>query len=94
MPRESEQDQQHQTQLQNEYPAGAESSYNETQGPADGADTRTDVRDEAWRPADDPAIEQAGGTTSKEEEPGRSDLDGKAQGSATDTEPTLGNPGR
>jgi len=73
---------------QSEYPANAESGYNETQGNASGDDSQTDQLPDSWRPGEDPAIEQAGGTTqSTEEEPGRSQQDGKAQGVNTDTEP-------
>ena len=73
---------------QSEYPANAESGYKETQGGASGDDTQTSQLDESWRPADDPAIEQAGGITqSTEGEPGRSQQDGKTQDAGTDTEP-------
>ena len=76
---------------QSEYPASAESGYNETQGGASGDDTQTDQLPDSWRPTEDPAIEQAGGTTqSTEEEPGRSQQDGKAQGASGDTEPSRG----
>ncbi|MBV9242973.1 MAG: hypothetical protein JO314_13295 [Acidobacteria bacterium] len=77
--------------LQNEYPANAGSGYNETQGNASGDDTQTSQLDDSWRPTEDPAIEQAGGTTqSTEGEPGRSQQDGKAHGASTDTEPQQG----
>jgi hypothetical protein len=76
--------------LQSEYPANEEAGYKETQGRATD-DSANNIKDESWRPSDDPAIEQAGGTTrSSEEEPGRSQQDGKAQGVNNDTEPTHG----
>ena len=77
--------------LQSEYPANEESGYNETQGGATEGDKLTTYNDESWRPGEDPAIEQAGGTTqATEEEPGRSQQDGKAQGASGDTEPSRG----
>ena len=74
--------------LQSEYPANEGSGYNETQG-GTSDDSSNNIKDESWRPSEDPAIEQAGGTTqSTEEEPGRSQQDGKTQGASTDTEPS------
>lgn len=91
MSQEQGQTQDQQTQLQNEYPANAESGYNETQGPANSDDTQTEPTNNSWRPSDDPAIEQAGGITqSTEEEPGRSQQDGKAQGTDEETARTQG----
>jgi hypothetical protein len=76
-----------QTQLQNEYPASNESGYNETQGPANDSDTPTSEQP-GWRPSEAPAIEQAGGITKGSEgEPGRSQQDGKAQGTGDDDTP-------
>jgi hypothetical protein len=91
MSQQQGQTQDQQTQLQNEYPASADSGYSETQGPANGDDTQVEQRDDSWRPSEDPAIEQAGGITqSTEEEPGRSQQDGKAQGEEGDTSRTHG----
>jgi hypothetical protein len=76
---------------QREYPANAESGYNETQGSATGDETQASQLNASWRPTEDPAIEQAGGTTqSSEEEPGRSQQDGKAQGAGEDAIETPG----
>ena len=73
---------------QSEYPANVGSGNSEAQASASGDDTQTSQRDDSWRPAEDPAIEQAGGITQPaEEEPGRSQQDGKAHGAGTDTEP-------
>ena len=73
---------------QSEYPANARSSNDETEKSASGDDTQTDQLAASWRPVDDPAIEQAGGTTQSDEaEPVRSQQDGKAQRAGTDTEP-------
>jgi len=86
MSQEQGQTQDQQNDLQNAYPANEESGYNETQGGAvsgTGDDTQTEP---SWRPSDEPAIEQAGGTTqATEDEPGRSQQDGRAQGSGDDT---------
>ncbi len=91
MAQEQGQTQDAQNAQQSEYPANAGSGYNETQGSASGDDTQTNQLDESWRPKEDPAIEQAGGTRqSTEEEPGRSQQDGKSHGADTDTEPTHG----
>jgi hypothetical protein len=87
---------QHQTQdaqnaQQSEYPANAESGHNETQPRGSGDDTQTDQLPESWRPKEDPAIEQAGGTTQTTEgEPGRSQQDGKTRGQGEETAPTSG----
>jgi hypothetical protein len=76
---------------QSEYPANAESGYNESRESASGDETQTSQLADSWRPADDPAIEQVGGTThSGEEEPGRSEQDGKTRGSGEETSDTRG----
>ena len=89
MSQEQGQTQDQQNDLQNAYPANEESGYNETQGGAEnGSDgeRRRDHVQEAWRPGDERSIEQAGGTTqATEDEPGRSQQDGRAQGSGEDT---------
>jgi len=91
MTRPQRQTQDAQDAQQSEYPANAESGYNETQKSASGDDTQTDQLPDSWRPSEDPAIEQAGGTTqSTEEEPGRSQQDGKAQGAGRETVETPG----
>lgn len=85
------QTQEEQTELQNEYPANAESGYNETQGPAGSDSAQTSQGSQPWRPSEESAIEQAGGITqSTEEEPGRSQQDGKAQGTDEETAHTDG----
>lgn len=73
---------------QREYPASAGSDPNEPEKSASGDDTQTNQLEDSWRPADDPAIEQAGGITqSAEGESSRSHQDGTTQGAETDTEP-------
>lgn len=73
---------------QSEYPANAQDGHQENEKSASGDDTQVDQLGDSWRPAEDSAIEQAGGITqSTEGEPGRSQQDGKAQGVGTDTEP-------
>jgi len=91
MAQEQGQTQDAQNAQQSEYPANAESGYNETQGRASDDGSQTNQVGDSWRPTEDPAIEQAGGTTqSTEEEPGRSQLDGKAQGAGEDAIETAG----
>jgi hypothetical protein len=91
MTQEQGQTQDAQTAQQSEYPANSESGYNETQGSASGDESQTNQVGDSWRPTEDPAIEQAGGTTqSTEEEPGRSQQDGKAQGAGRETVETRG----
>ena len=76
---------------QSQYPANEESGYNETQGGASAGDTQTHHVDESWRPTEARPIEQAGGTTQATEgEPGRSQQDGKAQGTGDDTVESFG----
>jgi hypothetical protein len=87
MQADQEQTQDDQTQLQNEYPANESSLHNEAQADASGDDTQTSQAP-GWRPSEDPAIEQAGGITQTSEgEPGRSQQDGKAQGTGDDDSP-------
>jgi len=90
MTQQQGQNQDQQNALQNEFPAGANSSGNEAPEPARG-DTQTSQRADSWRPSEDPAIEQAGGITQPQEgEPGRSQQDGQTRSSATDTEASRG----
>ena len=83
MTQQQGQTQDQQNELQNEYPASADTGRRESRAPASGDDTQTD----SWRPTEDPAIEQAGGITQTTEgEPGRSQQDTNAQNADDDVE--------
>jgi hypothetical protein len=72
---------------QREYPASAGAGNKDTQRRASGDDSQTDQLPESWRPNEDTAIEQAGGTTQTTEgEPGRSQQDGRTSNGGNESE--------
>jgi len=86
MSQQQGQDQEQQNALQNEFPASANADTSTEPEPARG-DTQTSQRADSWRPAEDPAIEQAGGITQPSDvEPTRDQQRGGVHENRTDTE--------